>query len=496
MSISSVSGSKEVIIGIDLGTTNSCVAFMKDGAPRIIAEANAARTIASTIFYDNDQPVVGVDRAQAILHSAKRFMGRSYEEMEPEIKSVPFKVLKDEYGMPVFEIDGKKVTPKEASAQILVKMKQIAEKHLGVEVKKAVVAVPAYFDSRERAATWKACEMAGLSVVRMISEPTAAALAYGIGKGRIYERVAIYDLGGGTFDISLIELDEGIFHVRSVNGNTHLGGDDFDSAIVDWMIAECKKAHQVNNLQEIVELHHLRKVAAAAKVALSSWNTVRIEVPTESGLKFPLDLTRQRLDEICRPLIEMTRELCLKAMKDIGFTPEHIDRVVLVGGMTRMPAVREMIKEIFRREPETSINPDEAVALGAAIQAGIISGDIDNILLIDVTPFSLSVDSQGLAVPLISRNTSIPSEYTRTFTTVKDNQSKATIRVLQGERLVAAENKEIACFDLEIPPAPRGQLPIDVTFSLDADGLLSVKAEESIRETKFDKTGNSPVKKF
>lgn len=464
------------IIGIDLGTTNSCVAIMKNGVVQVLSDDKGNRTTPSVISYKGKQPIVGdADKDQTTLFSTKRFIGRKYDEVESETRNVPYKVIKSENGDPVFEINGKLITPEEAAAQILLKMKNIAEKQLGRKVEKAVVTVPAYFNDAQRQATREAGRVAGLDVVRIIAEPTAAALAYGIDKDKTAQNIAVYDLGGGTFDVSILTIEGGVFEVRSTNGDTHLGGDDFDHAIVDWMVAEIKNQGRTDPREDKMAMQRLRDAAVKAKIALSSQESTQINLPNVSFV-----LTKTKLEEICRALIERSIDPCNKALKDAKASKKKIDHAVLVGGMTRMPAVQQAVQKIFGRAPNTSVNPDEAVAIGAAIQGAIIAGDVDNMLLIDVAPLTLGIEVQGGVMnPIIQRNSSIPTRVRRTFSTAEDNQPGVKVQVFQGERPLTRDNKKIGSFELVgIPPAPKGTPEIEVTFDINGDGILQVKARD------------------
>jgi molecular chaperone DnaK len=468
------------IIGIDLGTTNSCVAILKNGAIEVLSDKDNHRTTPSVISYSGDEPVVGnqaKDRAleerESTLYSTKRFIGRKYDEVLSEIGTVPYKVIKNEEGNPVFEINGKRITPEEAAAQILIQMKQIAEKRLGRKITKAIVTVPAYFNDTQRQATREAGRIAGLDVVRIIAEPTAAALAYGVDQNPASQNVAVYDLGGGTFDVSVLNIEDKLFEVLSTSGDTHLGGDDLDNAIVKWLIEEIKKKSGIDLTQDKKGLQQLREEAVKAKIELSTQETTRIDHPALS-----IDLSRAALEAICRPLIERSIEPCERAIQDSKLPKSKIDQVVLVGGMTRMPAVQAAVQKIFGKAPNTSVNPDEAVAIGAAIQGGVIAGDINNVLLIDVAPLTLGIETAGgIMTPLIKRNTSIPCQQTQIFSTNADGQSTVKISVFQGERSFTKDNKEIGSFELTgIPPAPKGVPQIAVTFHIDGNGVLQVSA--------------------
>lgn len=482
---------KNKIIGIDLGTTNSCVAIMEGGVPKVIANAEGARTTPSVVAYKDSERLVGVPaKRQSItnpertISSAKRFIGRKFSEVQSEIKTVPFKVTQNANGDVVFEVDGKMLTPEEVGAQVLMKMKETAEAYLGEKVTEAVITVPAYFNDSQRQSTKDAGRIAGLDVKRIIPEPTAAALAYGLDKQQD-KKIAVFDLGGGTFDISILEIGDGVFEVLSTNGDTHLGGDDFDNAILHWLLDEFKKEHGIDLSKDKMALQRLRDAAEKAKIELSGTQSTEINQPfitmDASGPKhMALTLSRAKLETLAHDLIERTKEPCLKALKDAGLSKEQIDEVILVGGMTRMPAVEKKVTEIFGREPHKGVNPDEVVAIGAAIQGGVLAGDVKDVLLLDVIPLTLGIETLGgIMTPLVERNTTIPTQKKQVFSTAADNQPAVTIVVLQGERKMAKDNKEVGRFDLtDIPPAPRGVPQIEVAFDIDADGILHVSAKD------------------
>lgn len=480
------------IIGIDLGTTNSCVAVMEGGTPKVIASAEGTRTTPSVAAFKGNETLVGVPaKRQAVINpentitSSKRFIGRKYQEVLNEIKTVPYKVTSNSNGDAVFEVQGKIVTPEEIGAMILKKMKETAEEYLGEKVTEAVITVPAYFNDAQRQSTKDAGRIAGLDVKRIIPEPTAAALAYGLDKEKTDRKVAVFDLGGGTFDISILEIGDGVFEVLSTNGDTHLGGDDFDIAILNWIIETFKQEHGIDLRNDKMALQRLRDAAEKAKVELSGVQTTEINQPfitmDASGPKhLSMTLTRSKLESLTHDLIERTREPCLKAIKDSGLSRDDISEIILVGGMSRMPAVQEIVKTIFGKEGHKGVNPDEVVAVGAAIQGGVLTGVVKDVLLLDVTPLTLGIETLGgVLTPLVERNTTIPTQKKQVFSTAADNQPAVTIRVLQGERKMANDNKEIGRFDLtDIPPAPRGLPQIEVAFDIDADGILHVSAKD------------------
>jgi len=479
------------VIGIDLGTTNSVVAVLEGSDPVVIPNQEGSRTTPSVVAFtkDGDILVGQVAKRQAITNpentvfSIKRFMGRRYGEVQEEIKLVPYKVVEGKNGDARVEIRGKQYSPQEISAAILRKLKEAAEAYLGQTVTQAVITVPAYFNDSQRQATKDAGKIAGLDVQRIINEPTAASLAYGLDKKKD-EQISVYDLGGGTFDISILELGEGIFEVNATNGDTHLGGDNFDQRVVDWIAEEFKKDHGIDLRKDRMALQRLREAAEKAKIELSSVIQTDINLPfitaDATGPKhLTMTLTRAKLESLVADLIERTTPPSQNAIKDAGVTVKDIDEVVLVGGQTRMPKVQEHVTQLFGREPHKGVNPDEVVAIGAAIQGGVLSGDVKGVVLLDVTPLSLGVETiGGVMTVLIPRNTKIPAKKTETFSTAADNQSSVEVHVLQGERPLAKDNRTLGRFHLTgIPPAPRGGPQIEVTFDLDANGILTVSAK-------------------
>lgn len=482
---------KSKIIGIDLGTTNSCVAIMEGGVPKVIANAEGARTTPSVVSYKGAERLVGipakrqsVTNPEKTIFSAKRFIGRKFAEVQSEIQTVPYKVAANSNGDAVIEVDGKALSPEEVGAQVLLKMKETAEAYLGEKITEAVITVPAYFNDSQRQSTKDAGRIAGLDVKRIIPEPTAAALAYGLDKGG-EKKIAVFDLGGGTFDISVLEIGDGVFEVLATNGDTHLGGDDFDNVILHWMLDEFKKENGIDLSKDKMALQRLRDAAEKAKIELSGMQTTEINQPfitmDASGPKhLALTLNRAKFESLAHDLIERTAEPCLKALKDAGLSKDQIDEVILVGGMTRMPAVEQKVKQIFGKEPHKGVNPDEVVAIGAAIQGAVLTGDVKDVLLLDVIPLTLGIETLGgVLTPIVERNTTIPTQKKQIFSTAADNQPAVTIVVLQGERKMAKDNKEIGRFDLtDIPPAPRGMPQIEVAFDIDADGILHVSAKD------------------
>ncbi len=482
------------VIGIDLGTTNSCVAIMSGGDPVVIANAEGSRTTPSVVaITDKGERLVGqIAKRQAItnpentIYSIKRLIGRKYNtrQVQEALKRLPYKIMEASNGDAHVEIRGKRYSPAEISAMILQKMKQTAEDYLGEKVTEAVITVPAYFDDSQRQATKDAGQIAGLNVLRIINEPTAASLAYGLDKKKD-ERIAVYDLGGGTFDISILEIGEGVFEVKSTNGDTFLGGDDFDLRIMDWLVDEFKKDQGIDLRKDRMALQRLKEAAERAKIELSSSQESEINLPfitaDASGPKhMVLKLTRSKLEQLVDDLIQKTIEPCRKALADAGVTPRDINEVVLVGGMTRMPKVTQVVREFFGKEPHKGVNPDEVVAIGAGIQGGVLKGEVKDVLLLDVTPLTLGIETLGgIFTHLIERNTTIPTKKSQVFSTAADNQSAVTIRVFQGEREMASDNKLLGQFDLVgIPPAPRGVPQIEVTFDIDANGIVHVSAKD------------------
>ncbi|MBV6493202.1 MAG: Chaperone protein DnaK [Turneriella sp.] len=484
---------KEKIIGIDLGTTNSCVSVMEGGEAIVIANSEGARTTPSIVaFTDKGETLTGqvaknqmVTNPENTLRSVKRFIGRRFQEVGDELRKVAYKVKEGPSKDVLIQTRDKDYRPEEISARVLTKMKQTAEEYLGTKVEKAVVTVPAYFNDEQRQATKDAGRIAGLDVVRIINEPTAAALAYGLDRDKSGEVIAVYDLGGGTFDISILELADNVFEVKATNGDTKLGGDDFDQAVIEWIVSEFKKETAIDVSKDKMALQRLQEAAEKAKIELSNKETADINIPfitmDASGPRhLNMTLTRAKFNQLTSALVERSVEPCKKCIADSGYSINEINKVVLVGGSTRIPAVREKVKEIFGKEPDKSINPDEAVAIGAAIQGGVLAGEVTDVLLLDVTPLSLGIETLGgVMTKIIARNTTIPTKKSEVFSTAADNQTAVDIHVLQGERELARDNRTLGRFQLsEIPAAPRGTPQIEVTFDIDANGIVHVSAKD------------------
>jgi len=482
---------KEPVIGIDLGTTNSVVAIVEQSEPEVITNPEGQRTTPSVIGFKEGEELVGLQakrqqltNPQNTVYSVKRFMGRRYAEIKDEKKKVPFEIIKGPHDDARLKVEDKVYSPPEISAKVLQYLKKAAEEHMGREVKKAVITVPAYFNDAQRKATKDAGEIAGLEVLRIINEPTAASLAYGLSEKK-EEKIAVFDLGGGTFDVSILEISEGVFEVLSTNGDTHLGGDDFDYAIMEWLIEEFKNEMGIDISDDRSAVQRVRDAAEKAKCELSTMKETTINLPYLAGDKtgakhLEKKLTRAKLESLCEELLNRVEEPVRNAIKDAGLTINDIDEVLLVGGMTRMPSVQEKVKELFGKEPHKGINPDEVVAVGAAIQGGVLAGDVKDVLLLDVTPLSLGIETLGgMMTSIIPRNTTIPAEKSKVFTTAEDNQPAVSIHVLQGERPSSADNRTLGRFELTgIPVAPRGVPQIEVSFDIDANGILHVSAKD------------------
>jgi len=481
------------IIGIDLGTTNSCVAVMEGNEPVVIANEEGRRTTPSVVaFLKNGERKVGdpakrqaITNPQNTIMSVKRFMGRKFDEVSNEISHFSYQVVKGDNNTVRVDIEGRQYTPQEISAMILQKMKKTAEDYLGQEVTEAVITVPAYFNDAQRQATKEAGEIAGLNVRRIVNEPTAAALAYGLDKGGKEHKIAVFDLGGGTFDISILDLGDGVFEVKSTNGDTHLGGDDFDKVIMDWLADEFKNDEAIDLRKDPMALQRLKEAAEKAKVELSSSSETEINLPyitAVDGVPKHLvkKLTRAKFEQLSDSLFERCLKPCQAALKDAGYTAADVDEVILVGGSTRIPKVQEIVEKFFGKKPNKGVNPDEVVAVGAAIQGAVLTGEVKDVLLLDVTPLTLGIETMGsVMTPMIPSNTTIPSKKTETFSTASDNQPGVQIHILQGERSLAKDNKSLGVFNLDgIPPAPRGVPQIEVTFDIDANGILHVSAKD------------------
>lgn len=505
-----MSKNKEVVIGIDLGTSNSCLAIVESGEPVVVTNNEGKRTTPSIVgFTDKDRKVGDPAKRQAVtnpkntVYSIKRFIGKYIKEISEEVDRVPYKV-EDSNGIPVINVAGSKYTPQEISAMILQKMKKTAEDYLGFEIKKAVITVPAYFGDSERTATMEAGKIAGLEVLRIINEPTAAALAYGLDKKNTDQKIIVYDLGGGTFDISVLEIGDGVFEVKSTDGDTHLGGDDFDNEIIDWMVREFKSEHSIDLSKDAMSLQRLKEAAEKAKIELSSSTQSEINLPyitAKDGvpLHFVKTLTKAKFESMISKHIDKTIECCKSALKNANVKITDIDEVILVGGSTRVPSVQEAVEKFFNKKPNKSVNPDEVVAIGAAIQGAVLTGEIDDVLLLDVTPLSIGLETMGgVFTKLIDANTTIPTRKSEVFSTAADNQPSVEIHILQGERAMAKDNRSLGRFHLDgIMPAPRGVPQIEVTIDIDANSIMSISAKDKAtgKENKIRIEGGSQLSK-
>ena len=503
--------SKSYVLGIDLGTTNSAVAVVQGGKPEVITNNEGKRTTPSIVgFTDKDRKVGDPAKRQAVtnpkntVYSIKRFIGKNFKSLGSEASRVPYKVENNGSGVPVVDIDGSKFTPQEISAMVLQKMKKTAEDYLGFEVNKAVITVPAYFGDAERTATMEAGKIAGLEVLRIINEPTAAALAYGLDKKNTDQKIIVYDLGGGTFDISVLEIGDGVFDVKSTDGDTHLGGDDFDNEIIDWMVQEFKSEHSIDLSKDAMSLQRLKEAAEKAKIELSSSTQSEINLPyitAKDGvpLHFVRTLSKAKFEAMISKHIDKTIECCKSALKNAGVKITDIDEVILVGGSTRVPAVQEAVEKFFNKKPNKSVNPDEVVAIGAAIQGAVLTGEIDDVLLLDVTPLSIGLETMGgVFTKLIDANTTIPTRKSEVFSTAADNQPSVEIHILQGERAMAKDNRSLGRFHLDgIMPAPRGVPQIEVTIDIDANSIMSISAKDKAtgKENKIRIEGGSQLSK-
>ena len=503
--------SKNYVLGIDLGTSNSAVAVVQGGEPTVIANNEGRRTTPSIVgFTDKDRKIGDSAKRQAVtnskktVYSIKRFIGKNFKDLQDEVKRVPYAVENNGNNVPVVDIDGSKYTPQEISAMILQKMKKTAEDYLGFEVNKAVITVPAYFGDAERTATIESGKIAGLEVLRIINEPTAAALAYGLDKKDAEQKIIVYDLGGGTFDISVLEIGDGVFEVRSTDGDTHLGGDDFDNEIIDWMVDEFNKEYSIDLTKDPMALQRLKEAAEKAKIELSSTTQSEINLPYLTArdgapLHFVKTLTRAKFESLISKHIDKTIVCCKSALKNAGVKITDIDEVILVGGSTRVPAVQEAVEKFFNKKPNKSVNPDEVVAIGAAIQGAVLTGEINDVLLLDVTPLSLGIETMGgVVTKLIEANTTIPTRKSEVFSTASDNQPSVEIHLVQGERSLAKDNRSLGRFHLDgIMPAPRGVPQIEVTIDIDANSIVSVTAKDKAtgKENKIRIEGGSQLSK-